>query len=80
MNILNKGLRIMCYDVLLINPTHVGIDSYITPPIHLMYLAKALAEAGHTYKIINVHEIFCRKAHALQNDNKSLKAHMGSRA
>ncbi|MEN6373327.1 MAG: radical SAM protein [Smithella sp.] len=63
----------MSYDVLLINPTRVGIDSYLTPPIHLMYLAKALIDAGHTYKIINVHEAFCRKAHVFENDVTAMK-------
>ncbi len=55
-------------DVLLINPTRTGMDSYLTPPIHLMYLAQAIKDAGFTYKILNVHERYCNKAKMLFNN------------
>jgi len=47
-------------DVILVNPTRVGIDSYCTPPLHLMYLKRALNNCGYSACIINVHEIFCK--------------------
>ncbi len=47
-------------DVILVNPTRVGIDSYCTPPLHLLYLKKALNDCGYSACIINVHEIFCK--------------------
>lgn len=41
--------------VLLVNPTRVGIDSFSTPPLHLMYLKKALKLVpGCSCKIIDV--------------------------
>ena len=40
--------------ILLINPTRTGIDSYNTPPLHLMYLKKALkAVPGCACEIID---------------------------
>lgn len=47
-------------DVVLVNPTRVGMDSYCTPPLHLMYLKKALNDSGYSAYIVNVHEIFCK--------------------
>jgi len=44
-------------DVLLVNPTRVGVDAYCTPPLHLMYLKQALRESGYDAQMINVHEI-----------------------
>jgi anaerobic magnesium-protoporphyrin IX monomethyl ester cyclase len=55
-------------DVLLINPTRIGTDSYCTQPLHLMYLSKALHDAGFSVKIINVHEMYCKEIDDTQND------------
>ena len=42
-------------NVLLINPTRTGEDSYITPPLHLIYIASAIQKSGHRVKIVDVH-------------------------
>lgn len=43
------------YKMLLVNPTRTGGDSYITPPLHLIYVANAIIEAGHEARIIDLH-------------------------
>lgn len=42
-------------NVLLINPTRTGEDSYISPPLHLVYIAGAIKRAGHSVKIADIH-------------------------
>ncbi len=54
-------------DVLLVNPTRVGFDSYCTPPLHLLYLKKALNDNGYTAEILNVHERLCKAAGSFNN-------------
>jgi len=41
--------------VLLINPTRTGFDTYVNPPLHLIYIAQAIEESGHNSQIIDVH-------------------------
>ena len=41
--------------VLLVNPTRAGFDSYCTPPLHLLYIADAIARAGHQVSIYDMH-------------------------
>ena len=50
----------MTTDVLLVNPTRVGEDSYCTPPLHLLYLKRALNDNGFSVHLVNAHERFCR--------------------
>jgi radical SAM superfamily enzyme YgiQ (UPF0313 family) len=54
-------------DVLLVNPTRVGLDSYCTPPLHLMYLKRALNDVGYDVQIVNVHERYNRRVGASDN-------------
>lgn len=54
-------------DVLLVNPTRVGADSYLNPPFHLMYLKKALNDAGFSVELVNVHEQYCRAVDCRDN-------------
>ena len=60
-------------DVLLVNPTRAGADSYCTPPLHLMYLVRALRDASFTAEILNVHERFCRRAGVSANSEANLQ-------
>ncbi len=57
-------------DVLLINPRRVGMDSYCTPPLHLMCLKKAINEAGYEAQILNVHERYNRVLGRYHNQDK----------
>ena len=59
-------------DVLLVNPTRVGADSYCTPPLHLMYLKRALNDEGYSVSIVNVHEMYCKKVEAFENYERNL--------
>jgi radical SAM superfamily enzyme YgiQ (UPF0313 family) len=59
-------------DVLLVNPTRVGVDAYCTPPLHLMYLKQALNEAGYSAHILNVHERYCKAAGIFENYERRL--------
>ncbi|MGB2797369.1 MAG: radical SAM protein [Phycisphaerae bacterium] len=59
-------------DVLLVNPTRTGVDSYCTPPVHLMYLSRALRDAGFTARILNVHERFCKETGVSENNEANL--------
>lgn len=43
------------YKFILVNPTRTGGDSYITPPLHLAYVATAIIEGGHNAEIIDLH-------------------------
>lgn len=40
--------------VLLVNPARYLRDSYIFPPIHLLYIAQAIRRAGHEAEIIDI--------------------------
>ena len=59
-------------DVLLVNPTRVGVDAYCTPPLHLMYLNQALKEAGYKAEMVNVHEIYAKAAGVDKNYEKQI--------
>jgi radical SAM superfamily enzyme YgiQ (UPF0313 family) len=59
-------------DVLLVNPTRVGVDSYCTPPLHLMYLKRALNDEGYSVHIVNVHEMYCKEIGTFENYERSL--------
>lgn len=41
--------------VLLVNPTRTGSDNYVTPPLHMMYIAQSIIKAGHKANIIDLH-------------------------
>jgi radical SAM superfamily enzyme YgiQ (UPF0313 family) len=41
--------------VVLVNPTRTGGDSYVTPPLHLVYVATAIKAIGHKVTIIDLH-------------------------
>ena len=41
--------------LLLVNPTRAGFDSYCTAPLHLLYIARAAEDAGHTVEILDLH-------------------------
>lgn len=41
--------------VLLVNPTRAGKDSYVTLPVHLLYIATAIEKIGHDASILDVH-------------------------
>ena len=47
--------------VLLVNPIRRGGDSYCTPPLHLMYVSKAIREAGHESEIYDAFFIANRR-------------------
>ena len=47
--------------VLLVNPTRTGFDSYVSPPLHLLYIDQAIRKAGHDSQIIDVHYPIAKK-------------------
>lgn len=56
-------------NVLLINPTRTGKDSYVSPPLHLLYIAMAVEKAGHQASIIDVHYQFVRNMERISKDD-----------
>ncbi|MBF0346600.1 MAG: B12-binding domain-containing radical SAM protein [Magnetococcales bacterium] len=49
--------------ILLVNPTRSGKDSYITPPLHLLYIANAIEDKGHHAELLDVHYNFIKENH-----------------
>ena len=54
-------------NVLLLNPTRTGMDTYVTPPLHLVYIAHAIRRAGHNSEILDVHYQYSKA----RNTNKA---------
>lgn len=54
-------------NVLLINPTRTGMDTHVTPPMHLVYVAHAIKRAGHKARIIDAHYLYFKN----RNTSKS---------
>ncbi len=57
-------------NVLLINPTRTGMDTHVTPPMHLVYIAHAVKRAGHNAKIIDVHYLYFKNKNTDQLKSK----------
>lgn len=55
-------------NVLLINPTRSGSDSYINPPLHLIYIAQAVNKAGHDVQIMDVHYLLSKNHKIAKSD------------
>lgn len=64
-------------NILLINPTRTGEDSYTTPPLHLIYIATAIQKTGHRAKILDIHNEFSKNRNTIKSksdfENKKIE-------
>ncbi|HDY87176.1 MAG TPA: B12-binding domain-containing radical SAM protein [bacterium] len=54
-------------NILLINPTRTGEDSYTTPPLHLIYIATVIQKSGCRVKILDVHNEFSKNRNKIKS-------------
>lgn len=57
--------------VLLVNPLRFMRDGYISPPIHLLYIAQAIRRAGHDAEIVDLPYEFNQRPHDFSIDDDS---------
>ena len=53
--------------VLLVNPARYARDSYIVPPIHLLYIAQAIRRTGHEAQIIDIPYLINTQPHSFSH-------------